>query len=216
MRHKVFSSVFVFVAFLSLFTFTSHTVATNFSARKAFMGSLVTKVESHNVSTVPLPIENNQVSKPIYPPYFQNNSFFAFREAVAYKESRGQYDIVNSLGYLGKYQFGSVTLRGLGFDVTSQEFLNNPSIQEEAFIAYLKFNHRELQPYIERYEGKVIGGVEITASGILAAAHLGGTGGVKRYLSSGGGQQTSDAYGSTVRSYIKKFGGYRIDSIVKS
>src|SRR5210317_1730319 len=33
-------------------------------------------------------------------------SFVGFKEAIAFKESRGDYKIVNTLGYLGKYQFG--------------------------------------------------------------------------------------------------------------
>ena len=216
MRYKTFSSVVFLAAVMCLFTFTSHTVASDDSASKAFMGSLVTKVENHDVSTVPLPPERKLDLDPIYPPYFQRDGFHAFREAVAFKESRGYYDIVNSLGYMGKYQFGHVTLKGLGFNVTREEFLSNPHIQEEAFIAYLQYNHRVLSSYIERYDGSVIGGVEITTSGILAAAHLGGTGGVKRYLATGGSRQTSDAYGSTVRSYLKKFSGYQIEAIVKS
>ena len=33
---------------------------------------------------------------------------------------------------MGKYQFGKSTLKGLGFEVTRKEFLNNPQLQEEA------------------------------------------------------------------------------------
>jgi len=48
----------------------------------------------------------------------------------------------------------------------------------------------------------------ITESGILAAAHLAGPGSVKKFLRSYGGTNFSDAYGSTVKHYIKKFSGY--------
>ena len=34
-----------------------------------------------------------------------------------------RYDITNSWGYMGRYQFGKSTLKGLGFDVTRTEFL---------------------------------------------------------------------------------------------
>ena len=37
---------------------------------------------------------------------FVGNSFNGFKEAVAFKESQGKYSVVNTLGYLGKYQFG--------------------------------------------------------------------------------------------------------------
>ena len=39
-----------------------------------------------------------------------HRSFIAFKEALAFKESRGDYNCVNTLGYLGKYQFGRNTL----------------------------------------------------------------------------------------------------------
>ena len=37
-----------------------------------------------------------------------------FREAVGMRESSNRYYIVNTLGYLGKYQFGKSTLRRFG------------------------------------------------------------------------------------------------------
>ena len=58
------------------------------------------------------------------------------------------------------------------------------------------------------FVGKKIGGVLITESGILAAAHLAGAGSVKKYLRSYGAQNFADGYGSTVRYYMKRFAGY--------
>ena len=45
---------------------------------------------------------------------FLDNSYVAFKEALAFKESQGKYGAVNTLGYLGKYQFGVSTLELLG------------------------------------------------------------------------------------------------------
>ena len=39
-----------------------------------------------------------------------DNMYIGFKEALAFKESRGNYRKVNRLGYLGKYQFGESTL----------------------------------------------------------------------------------------------------------
>ena len=39
-----------------------------------------------------------------------NRNFVGFKEALAFKESQGKYRVINTLGYLGKYQFGSTTL----------------------------------------------------------------------------------------------------------
>ena len=134
-------------------------------------------------------------------------SFEGFKEALAFKESRGNYFTVNSLGYLGKYQFGAETLELLGI-YTPNQFLYNPELQEKAFIANAERNKWVLRNDIKRFEGRHIAGVEVTESGILAAAHLAGPGSVKKFLRSFGGNNSSDEYGSTVRSYIKKFSGY--------
>jgi len=53
-----------------------------------------------------------------------------------------------------------------------------------------------------------IGGFVVTESGILAAAHLAGPGNVKKYLRSYGKKSVSDAFGSSVEYYMKKFSGY--------
>ncbi|MFB1040089.1 MAG: peptidoglycan-binding protein LysM, partial [Polaribacter sp.] len=42
--------------------------------------------------------------------FYLKRDFIAFKEAVAFKESQGKYEVVNTLGYLGKYQFGRTTL----------------------------------------------------------------------------------------------------------
>ena len=71
-----------------------------------------------------------------------------------------------------------------------------------------------LRDIIEKYEGKVVSGIHITESGILAAAHLGGAGSVKKFFSSNGKRMLKDAYGTSIRSYMKAFGGYDTSFIV--
>lgn len=138
---------------------------------------------------------------------FSGRSFIAFKQALAIKESQGRYDIVNNFGYAGKYQFGGAALRAVGIS-DRREFLNNPVLQEEAFKALLAINKYELQNEIEKYSGQVINGVEITESGILASAHLLGSSSVKRYLRNNGQIRITDGFGTTIRSYMKRFGGY--------
>lgn len=145
-------------------------------------------------------------------PYLQKN-FVGFKEAVAFKESQGSYTAVNTLGYLGKYQFGSTTLERFNIHNT-EAFLKNPELQEKAFVALCKVNKWILRRDIKRSVGKTINGVKITESGILAAAHLSGAGNVKKFLRSGGSQRFSDAYGSSIQSYMKKFSDYDVSSII--
>jgi hypothetical protein len=55
-------------------------------------------------------------------------------------------------------------------------------MQERAFVALLSKNKWILQDIIKKYDGKVVSGILVTESGILAAAHLGGAGSVKILL----------------------------------
>ena len=132
----------------------------------------------------------------------------SFLNAIGFRESSNRYDIVNRWGYMGKYQFGRSTLKGLGFTVTRKEFLSNPQLQEEAMMALLLHNKEKLQKYIDVFDGKTVNGMLITESGILAAAHLGGQGSVKRYFKNG--KVFKDGYGTKITSYMEKFSGYDI------
>jgi hypothetical protein len=143
---------------------------------------------------------------------FTGKFFIAFKEALGFKESNGHYSKVNTLGYMGKYQFGASTLKIVGIHDNSN-FLNNPKLQEKAFIALIKRNKSELKNEIKKYSGRTVAGVKVTESGILAAAHLGGPGSVKKFLKSNGKKQSSDAYGTSVKAYMKKFGGYETKGI---
>ena len=138
---------------------------------------------------------------------FLGKSFVGFKEALGFKESRGNYLIVNKYGYMGKYQFGKTALRTIGIHESS-DFIYNTLLQEKAFFAFMSRIKSRLESDIKRYEGRKIGGVRITESGILAAAHLGGVGSVKKYLRSGGTSDFKDAFGTSVRYYLKKFSGY--------
>lgn len=150
-------------------------------------------------------------TEPAWPP-FLGTSVIGFREALAFKESRGDYFVTNTLGYLGKYQFGIGTLQLMGID-NANSFLANPELQERVFETNLARNKWILRRDIPRFVGTRINGVEITESGILAAAHLAGAGNVKKYLRSKGAGDVADAFGTTITHYLKRFKGYDTSSI---
>jgi hypothetical protein len=74
---------------------------------------------------------------------------------LASKESQGKYGKINSLGYMGKYQFGIETLKSIGINY-SIGFMNNPRLQEKAFVALLSKNKYNLKDYINYFEGKIV------------------------------------------------------------
>ena len=110
---------------------------------------------------------------------------------------------------MGRYQFGQSTLKTLKINVSRTEFISNPVLQEKAMYLLLKHNKRKLKRYINKYEGKIIHGVLVTESGVLAAAHLGGAGSVRKWFRTG--QIRSDGNGVKITSYMKLFGGYNLN-----
>ena len=133
-----------------------------------------------------------------------------FLDDIGFRESSNNYKAVNQFGYLGKYQFGRKTLNAIGFkDISNYEFLSDPTIQELAMNELLERNRRTLRREIEKYEGKVINGIYITESGILAAAHLGGAGNVKKFFRRG--YEFEDGNGTKMTSYMVRFADYDLD-----
>jgi hypothetical protein len=133
-----------------------------------------------------------------------------FLHEIGLRESSNNYHAVNQFGYLGKYQFGRKTLDALGYNnVTNREFLENHSIQEEAMYALLTHNRKVLRRQISKYVGQTVGGVYITESGLLAAAHLAGPGNVRKFLRKG--YEFKDGNGTKMTSYMIKFSNYRLE-----
>ncbi len=145
-------------------------------------------------------------------PPFLGSSYIGFKEALAFKESQGDYFTTNTFGYLGKYQFGIGTLQLMGV-YSATRFLNDPALQEKVFHTNVARNKWILRRDIKRFVGKRLGGVEVTESGILAAAHLAGAGNVKKFLRSYGEFDVEDAYGTSIVHYMKKFSGYDISHV---
>ncbi len=164
---------------------------------------------------VPTEAEFTPLIAPVTPRFylFLGKSYVGFKEALGFKESRGNYQIVNDYGYMGKYQFSRATLRMMGLKDTDN-FLSNTRQQEAAFLAYTSLNKWVLRNDIKRYAGKTVGGVKVTESGILAAAHLAGAGNVQKFLRSAGENGFEDANGTTIRYYLKAFSGYDTSHIV--
>jgi hypothetical protein len=152
-----------------------------------------------------------------------------FLEALAARESTGDYKIVNQLGYVGKYQFGEVALIDAGYyrkDGTKandwkgpwtgkdgiasiNDFRNSPAAQENAIRAYMDKQWSYIVHFhLDAYVGKTVGGVEITASGLLAGAHLVGIGGLKTFLTSNGNKVPRDGNHVPITTYIGQFKGY--------
>lgn len=156
-------------------------------------------------------------------------TFQEFRQALGEKESACGYDVVNPYGYMGKYQIGGLALQDIGFKdaegkwteeagkygvKSDNDFLNNPNAQEVAFDLIIKNNLKYIENYgLDKYLNQTVDGVFITESGLVAASHLVGAGGLNKAFENGDLDSVKDGNGVSAKDYIQLFGGYDISEI---
>ena len=140
--------------------------------------------------------------------------FVGFKNFLGFFESGSDYDKINRFGYIGKYQFGKGTLKMYG--VTNLvNYKNNPELQEKIFLMNVMRNKWILRREISWYSNRYLGGVYVSESGIIAAAHLSGPGNVKKYLRShcDANLNKKDANGTSISDYMRIFKDYDIEDI---
>jgi hypothetical protein len=160
-----------------------------------------------------------------------DKSYDEFFEQLGQRESNGDYQAENTLGYIGKYQMGEAALIDTGYYKTDgknynnefvtgnwtgkdgvwsrEDFLNNQQAQETAVRTLAEKNWNTIQRLnLDQYVGQTINGVEITESGLLGGAHLKGVGkgGVIDFLKAV--IEGQNAYGTNIKEYVESFGGY--------
>ena len=135
-----------------------------------------------------------------------------FNAALGHSESGGQYNIQNDEGYTGKYQFGQDRLddfnRANNAQFTIAQLQQNPQLQEQVqnwhvadIDQFAKDNN------LMGYVGQDVGGTTLSQDSLRAMAHLGGKGGMKRYLETGGRYNPADSNGTRLSDYAAKFAG---------
>ena len=127
-------------------------------------------------------------------------------------ESGGNWAADNGMGYHGILQFGEARLadaRKAGVipaDMTLQAFGSDTPQGRAAQIATANWHFSDIDRRIaaagfDKMLGQNIGGTPITMDGMRAMAHLGGFGGLSRFLKSGGLSNPADAFGTSLASY---------------
>ena len=168
------------------------------------------KVEVIEVQPIIKPLEIVEPKLEVKIKLLEIRNHNKFLDEVGFRESSNNYKAVNQFGYLGKYQFGRKTLNAIGFeDISNYEFLSNPEIQEEAMLVLLQKNKHTLRREIKKYVGETVNGIYITESGILAAAHLGGAGNVRKFFRKG--HEFEDGNGTKMTSYMIRFADYNLN-----
>ena len=168
----------------------------------------------------------------------QTKSWEDFKLKLGQREtgySNPPYDIENSLGFIGKYQFGEALLIDLGYYIakdgiyynngadrnywlgtwtgknginSKEDFLDNNNVQEIAVEEAfdLFWNRITEELNIENYLESSLKKIPITCSGILAAAHLRGEYGVINLLRDG--YVTRDENNTSILEYLNEFQRY--------
>ena len=142
--------------------------------------------------------------------------FKDFLDKLAWRESRGNWKVVNRFGYAGKYQIGQAALTELNYKLDVDSFKLNPHIfpedvQDSLAVELVKLNRRRIKSYIDKYAGKIINEIKVTESGILAATHLLGGGNVRKWLKSRGECCPLDGNGVSIEEYLVLFSNYKIN-----
>lgn len=143
--------------------------------------------------------------------------YASYAEEIGKKESGGKYDTVNSIGYVGKYQFGAMALEDMGLvkkgvGRKGQKALDNPENWtipggKSAFLQNAQLQEDTMKRYtMQNFLSLSRLGVikkDTTpqqVAGYLAASHLLGPGGA---LALSQGKSGSDAYGTSSATYFK-------------
>jgi hypothetical protein len=182
--------------------------------------------------TKPRPIDPIPIATPIrLPERVTRPKWDAFCEELGELESGNRYDIVNSYGYLGRYQFGLARLTDFGLCVrkpgtkgwantkfqwangfSQQQFLRNKELQDRVFEAHIHRHKRRIEEKYKHLVGQKIRGVQVTIAGMLACFHLVGEGGFQKLLR---GSESSDAFGTNALTYMRIFQKHTVPDDLK-
>ena len=153
---------------------------------------------------------------------FTDDEFRSIASNLAGRESGGNPRIVNQLGYRGLYQFGAQAAEDIGLlkpgayksygnaafnradqwaaGMNLETFQSDPELQTQALKSLWSKNYQGL-----KQQGVVSDETPADeVAGLLYGAHLGGVGGVSRYVRSGGKDDASDANNTKISSYVQR------------
>ena len=125
------------------------------------------------------------------------------------RESGGNYGARNKQGYVGRGQFGDARLdeaRRAGVlpeGMDKEGFRLNPQVQQDVE----KWHFSDINNFIDNrglgsFEGESVRGIPVTREGLVNVAHLGGKGGLEKFISSGGRYNPADANGTRLSDYL--------------
>lgn len=151
-------------------------------------------------------------------------NYDTIKNLIASSESDQDYSAVYPKGSrpedataLGRYQFTRNRINYLSnlynlTNPTNTEFLNSAKLQDNFFYYHIK----DILNYItsnglEKYLNQSVTGknnditIPINIYGLIAGAHLGGSGGLRLFLTTNGSYDPEDSLGTSISDYVAKF-----------
>lgn len=139
-----------------------------------------------------------------------------YRQSLIGTESGGNWDAKNSEmgaggkpGHFGRVQFGQARLQdamnagAIPQGVTPEQFMASPELQ----MAAEDWHFADLENQLGDLVGSRVNGQELDMGALVAMGHLGGAGGARKFVESGGRYNPSDAYGTSLADYANTHGG---------
>jgi hypothetical protein len=134
-----------------------------------------------------------------------NSAPGSFAAKMKQSESGGrdniQITIDDGRKMTGGYQFGDARLadykKANKSKFTTEQFKNDADLQEKVFQWHIAD--------IDRAITKLPGSDKMSLDGLRAVAHLGGKGGMKKYVTTGGKYNPADQFGTRLSDYYNKF-----------
>lgn len=149
-------------------------------------------------------------------PEAEGGGYDDFNASLSHTESGGNYNVTNSEGFGGKYQFGQPRLddfnRANGTQYKVADLTAGTPEARALTEAVQDWHVGDIDQFsaangLDQYIGRNIGGVTITRNGMRAMAHLGGKGGMQKYLTSGGQYNPADSNGTRLSDYARTHAG---------
>lgn len=138
-----------------------------------------------------------------------------FLDSLVASESGGNWSALNDEGYGGRLQFGDARLADaaaagiIPAGMTGADFsMMTPEVQQAVEQwHFADIDQQTANMGLNQYFGQTIAGVPITPESVKAMAHLGGIGGVQKFIASGGQYNPADSNGTRLSDYGARFGG---------
>lgn len=137
------------------------------------------------------------------------NSLIGTESGGNWKAQNSETGAGGKAGHFGRVQFGHARLQeamnagAIPQGTTPEQFMASPELQ----MAAEAWHFGDLEARLGDLVGREVNGQVMDIGALVAMGHLGGAGGARKYVESGGEYNPSDSFGTSLSDYAAKHGG---------